>query len=251
MAVMRVINRRVESCHELGERLVVGRDVECDVCVDDPRISRLHCLIERNGRDWVAVDLDSRNGTLISGWPLTRQTLKHGDVLEMGAASLQFLLESTASLAEEADRFASGAARATASASDANSATVDLAPDAAAVPRLGAIDRRASLWEQAMPRAEMGNKKRKQKRVKKEAILGGLHVKPVKTVSQGATKASVATHGSGQHWHQRSIPLAIGIPASVVIVAIIYLLANGVPTVKLGGPPAGRSVSHSNPHNND
>src|SRR5579864_7514701 len=93
MASLRIVVDGREFRRELRDRLVIGRDGECDLRLNDRRISRLHCVIEQSPGGWVAVDLESHNGTLISGWPLTRQVLKHGDVLEIGAANLQFLMD--------------------------------------------------------------------------------------------------------------------------------------------------------------
>ena len=77
MATVKVTVGGREFRRDVGSRLVIGRDMDCDVQVDDPKISRLHCLIERKGEDYVAVDLDSHNGTKISGWPLTRHRACH------------------------------------------------------------------------------------------------------------------------------------------------------------------------------
>jgi serine phosphatase RsbU (regulator of sigma subunit)/pSer/pThr/pTyr-binding forkhead associated (FHA) protein len=53
---------------ELSERaLVVGRDGQCDLVVDDATVSRVHARIRVDGPDVLVEDLNSRNGTFLNG----------------------------------------------------------------------------------------------------------------------------------------------------------------------------------------
>jgi len=70
--------------------LVIGRSTESDIAVRDVLLSRHHCRIERDGRQWVIVDLGSKNGTRIGGNVVSRQTLQEGDVVRMGKTTLRF-----------------------------------------------------------------------------------------------------------------------------------------------------------------
>lgn len=45
---------------------VIGRQHPADVCVEHPAISRLHLQLWP-GRQWEAIDFDSRNGTYLNG----------------------------------------------------------------------------------------------------------------------------------------------------------------------------------------
>jgi len=49
---------------------VVGRDPECDVVVDDDRVSRRHAVLSPQGSGWSVTDLASKNGTRVSGMPI-------------------------------------------------------------------------------------------------------------------------------------------------------------------------------------
>src|SRR5579859_8115156 len=245
MAVVRVMLGGREFRREVGSRLVIGRDVECDVQVNDPKISRLHCLIERKGDEFVAVDLDSHNGTMISGWPLTRQTLKHGDVLDMGVASLQFLVESSRQAAEEADKLVREE-----ELSRKASESTDGTRDPAAIPRRGPAGRKASLWERAVRDSDQADgKSRKRKRVKPEVLR--------KQLFENKTAAAVADEPirivrGAMPWYYKTIPLKVGIPASIFLLLLIYLVANGLPSVHFGSArnqPA--KLPHSSPYNND
>ena len=53
-----------------AEKLVLGRDPLCDLTLRAGGVSRQHAEIERDGMSYVLRDLDSRNGTTVSGLPL-------------------------------------------------------------------------------------------------------------------------------------------------------------------------------------
>jgi hypothetical protein len=53
-----------------AEKLVLGRDPLCDLTLRAGGVSRQHAEIERDGASFVLRDLDSRNGTTVSGLPL-------------------------------------------------------------------------------------------------------------------------------------------------------------------------------------
>jgi hypothetical protein len=68
-------------------RATIGRDGECDIPLAwDPKISRVHALLERVGGQWTFVDDGlSRNGSFVEGARLIgRHTLKDGDRLCLG-----------------------------------------------------------------------------------------------------------------------------------------------------------------------
>ena len=74
----------------LAERIVVGRDPEADVSLDDEAVSWHHLEIEDRGGVLMATDLDSRNGTALNGEPLDRpRRLRDGDVLTVGEHRLE------------------------------------------------------------------------------------------------------------------------------------------------------------------
>lgn len=60
-----------------GDALVVGRGAECELCIDDPGLSRRHMQLVRRGSDRVIEDLDSRNGTLVDGELLSAPRVVH------------------------------------------------------------------------------------------------------------------------------------------------------------------------------
>lgn len=76
-----------------GGRVAIGRAVECDVRIPwDPRVSRVHALVERVGTDWVLSDDGlSRNGTWVAGARIaTRVRLAPGTQVCCGDTVIRF-----------------------------------------------------------------------------------------------------------------------------------------------------------------
>jgi diguanylate cyclase (GGDEF)-like protein len=70
---------------EQNQRLVVGRAADCDVHVDQVGVSRRHAMFERTVEGNVqVVDLDSKNGTVLNGERISRETLRDGDKIQIG-----------------------------------------------------------------------------------------------------------------------------------------------------------------------
>jgi hypothetical protein len=70
-----------------GVRFTIGRTRDCDLCLTDLSVSRLHAELVRGGDGWLLNDLGSHNGTRLNGW-LVRETVsvRAGDRLEFGSA---------------------------------------------------------------------------------------------------------------------------------------------------------------------
>lgn len=71
--------------------MVLGRDIKCDICVDDPSISRFHARIQPEGDGYTVVDLQSTNGTAVNRVRIATQKLKDGDDLRFGNCIYRFL----------------------------------------------------------------------------------------------------------------------------------------------------------------
>jgi hypothetical protein len=77
-----------EVAMSAGER-VLGRDVTCDIVVDDRSVSRNHAAIVVSTHSVIVRDLGSKNGTWVNGMRLaTDRRLRHGDRLGLGAVVL-------------------------------------------------------------------------------------------------------------------------------------------------------------------
>ena len=74
----------------------IGRSRDCDVVVDDANVSRRHAEIRPGPHGWTVADLGSTNGTRVNGRrvdPNRPQSIKPGDVIELGTSRAIFELE--------------------------------------------------------------------------------------------------------------------------------------------------------------
>jgi hypothetical protein len=75
-----------------GVRFTIGRTRECDLCLTDLSVSRMHALLVRHEEGWVLSDLGSHNGTRLNGW-LVREPVqvRSGDRVDFG--SMAFIIQ--------------------------------------------------------------------------------------------------------------------------------------------------------------
>jgi FHA domain-containing protein len=68
----------------------VGRGGRADLVVADTAVSAEHARLDRDGRRWVIIDLDSTNGTRLNEATIRgRAPLAVGDVLSLGTVRLE------------------------------------------------------------------------------------------------------------------------------------------------------------------
>jgi hypothetical protein len=73
---------------------VLGRSRDADVTIDDPNVSRRHAEVRPSGGSWIVNDLGSTNGIKVNGRRVRGpQSLKQGDVIELGTSQVTFELE--------------------------------------------------------------------------------------------------------------------------------------------------------------
>ncbi|UCC74847.1 MAG: FHA domain-containing protein [Gemmatimonadota bacterium] len=69
----------------------IGRATDNDVQFPDRSVSRHHCRIRRSERSWWIEDLESTNGTIVHGAPLSAPVrLEHGDEVVTGFSRFVF-----------------------------------------------------------------------------------------------------------------------------------------------------------------
>jgi transcriptional regulator with GAF, ATPase, and Fis domain len=79
----------------------VGRQATNDLQLEDNAVSRRHCIFVRSGDTCTVKDLESRNGTFVTGTPVTEQHLKAGDEIRIGGSLFCYRVEAIASAARE------------------------------------------------------------------------------------------------------------------------------------------------------
>jgi adenylate cyclase len=68
--------------------VVVGRASHCDVVLAHESVSRSHATLSRDDDGFLITDLDSKNGVRVNTFPVTRQRLRDGDRVDLGAVRL-------------------------------------------------------------------------------------------------------------------------------------------------------------------
>jgi pSer/pThr/pTyr-binding forkhead associated (FHA) protein len=90
---------RLSEADERGRRYAlipekafsVGRDIDCDVIVADPSVSRRHAHLRRESHGYVIRDLGSSYGCYVNGMRVRRPVvLKSGDRIKLGKVTLEF-----------------------------------------------------------------------------------------------------------------------------------------------------------------
>ncbi len=79
----------------------VGRQASNDLQLEDNAVSRRHCLFIRSGDNCTVKDLESRNGTFVTGTPVTEQHLKTGDEIRIGGSVFCYRVEANATAGHE------------------------------------------------------------------------------------------------------------------------------------------------------
>ncbi len=74
----------------------VGRQATNDLQLEDNAVSRRHCLFVRSGDICTLKDLDSRNGTFVTGTPVTEQPLRPGDEVRIGGSLFCYQVDANA-----------------------------------------------------------------------------------------------------------------------------------------------------------
>ena len=90
---------------DLGSYTTIGRLLRNSIRIDDPLISKEHCVISLGEEgNYVIKDLGSRNGTFVSGQLIKGEAiLKHGDSIGLGATSCIFICKDRKEVVPEAE----------------------------------------------------------------------------------------------------------------------------------------------------
>jgi Nif-specific regulatory protein len=79
-----------------GATFSIGRSVNSTLCIEDPSVSRNHCVLTCRGQQFSIADRGSVNRTYINGLPLQKHTLQNGDEIKIGESLFLFVAEGDA-----------------------------------------------------------------------------------------------------------------------------------------------------------
>ena len=71
----------------------IGRLVSNDIWLEDPFVSRNHCVIRTEAEPYMIEDLNSANGTYVDGERANAGPLKEGSIIQIGSSRFLFRLQ--------------------------------------------------------------------------------------------------------------------------------------------------------------
>jgi len=86
------------------QRFTIGRDVDADIQLNDPSVSRHHAKLIKAYTDFFIEDLGSTNGTQLNGCSVTKHVFKSDDQLTIGSFSLRFISEEEVEQEDDLDK---------------------------------------------------------------------------------------------------------------------------------------------------
>jgi len=73
----------------------IGRLVSNDICLEEPFVSRHHCVIKTEGDEYMIEDLNSANGTYVNGELVKACSLTEGALIRIGTSLFRFRLQNS------------------------------------------------------------------------------------------------------------------------------------------------------------
>ena len=78
------------TSYPIGDGLILGRGIHCDLVLDDETVSTDHAELTRHGTSYLITDLGSSNGTVLNGRLIDRPTrLSSGAMVDIGPFRLE------------------------------------------------------------------------------------------------------------------------------------------------------------------
>lgn len=95
------LNGKVVNQHFIDKpNITIGSGSGSDICIDDAALKPVHLSIVKLGHDTIVEGAQDGQGTRVNGKPLTRQILKHLDIIDLGKHQLRYM---SAGIASDAD----------------------------------------------------------------------------------------------------------------------------------------------------
>jgi hypothetical protein len=75
---------------EDGQPMTIGRDTDCQLCIDSLAIAPRHAELMPTDTDWLLLSLDPGFPVLLNGAQVDQASLHHGDTIQLGKHTLSF-----------------------------------------------------------------------------------------------------------------------------------------------------------------
>ena len=76
--------------HDEEGQLFLGTGDECQLKLQDEKLSKLHASIRLKDGKLTIADLDTSTGTMLNDKPITKSDLEDGDIVKFGETTLKF-----------------------------------------------------------------------------------------------------------------------------------------------------------------
>jgi predicted component of type VI protein secretion system len=86
------------------EAMTIGRRPYNDICLDDLTVSGEHAVVRTINGERFILDLNSRNGSAVNSITVEKQLLVDGDIIDIGAFRLKFVIERQNPLLDRLDK---------------------------------------------------------------------------------------------------------------------------------------------------
>ena len=82
--ILKFKDRELERIPLQKHSIIVGRNPNCDIMIDNPAVSGQHAKISFINGQFIVEDNKSLNGTFVNGKKITKYVLKNGDDIKIG-----------------------------------------------------------------------------------------------------------------------------------------------------------------------
>ncbi|MCQ2736615.1 MAG: FHA domain-containing protein [bacterium] len=80
---------RIKSGYPLKKnRILIGRDVKCDIMLNDESLSRQHAEIIKTENGYRLSDMNSKNGVFVNNQRVSDHYLQNGDLIMLGSVNM-------------------------------------------------------------------------------------------------------------------------------------------------------------------
>lgn len=101
MRVLLMINNTVLKEYIIDQdEIIIGRDADSDIQIDNIAVSREHARITKALDDYFVEDMSSKNGTFVNGQKVRKKLLDTGDEITIGKYFLKIYLDDDPAIAK-------------------------------------------------------------------------------------------------------------------------------------------------------